>query len=252
MATAEVQIAPSNTVAPGSILLPTAPLPFSDDGSIPSPESIASDWVSTLNDALGKTRFNSNECFVKESYWRDLLCMTWDFRTLQGPQKIQSFVESSPKANRIINVSLDQSVSHKVPQVSAFADLKFIQASLKVETNHGRGEGVVRLVTDIGDDRRWKAFTLFTILKELKGHEERVGNRRPTGLEGDRENGDQNWKDRRIAQGNFEGGREPAVLILGRLLEQCHYRPNPLMGLRFRRCWSGRPLHCCSTETAWP
>ena len=140
--------------------------------------------------------------------------MTWDFRTLQGPDQIAGFIKSSAKGG-IIDVRLDDSVPHKVPQVAQFGDLTVVQAFLKIETTNGRGEGLVRLVSDVADGGLWKAFTLFTTLRELKGCEEKICSRRPTGLDRKLENEGRNWRDRLIAQQNFEGGREPTVLIIG-------------------------------------
>ena len=140
--------------------------------------------------------------------------MSWDFRTLQGPDQIAGFIEGS-KGGGIIDVLLDESVPHKVPQIAHLGDIKVVQAFLKIETSSGRGEGLVRLVSDVNDGGIWKAFTLFTSLRELKGYEERICTRRPTGLDRNLENEGRNWKDRLTTQQKFEGGREPNVLIIG-------------------------------------
>ncbi len=217
MAAVEVLFPPSNTVLPGSRLLPTAPFP---DSSIPdstaSPEPIVLEWVSSFKLLLSEVDVSSTRLFLKESHWRDLLCMTWDFRTLEGPEQITRFIASSSKDNRITNVSLDKSAAHKIPQVATFGDLKVVQAFLNIETISGRGKGLVRLISDTNDGGRWKAFTMFTTIQELKGYEENIYDRRPTGLGGNLEDGSHNWKDRLVTQQSFEGGHEPTVLILGR------------------------------------
>ncbi|CAF9910031.1 hypothetical protein IMSHALPRED_008534 [Imshaugia aleurites] len=141
--------------------------------------------------------------------------MTWDFHTLQGPEQITNFIESSSEDKRIIIISLDKSATHKMPQVASFGHLKVVQAFLNIETSIGRGVGLVRLISDIDDGGRWKAFTLFTTLQQIKGYEEDILNRRPRGADGDFEDGSQDWKDRLVAQQNFEGGSEPTILILG-------------------------------------
>ena len=141
--------------------------------------------------------------------------MTWDFRTLQGPDQIARFIGSS-KGGGIIDISLDESVPHKVPQIAHFSGLNVVQTFIKIETSNGRGEGLVRLVSDVEDGGIWKAFTLLTSLRELKGCEEKICTRRPTGLDRNLENEGRNWKDRLIAQQNFEDGHEPTVLIIGK------------------------------------
>ena len=215
MAVVDVQIPPSNRVVPGSKLLPNAPFPSSIPENSASPDAVASDWIQAFNHVLSEKNNDPTNLFLPESSWRDLLCMTWDFHTLQGPQKISSFIESSPKDSRIINLSLDRSASHKVPQVKKCGHLQVVRAFVKVETSNGRGEGMVRLIPSNDNGGNWKALTLFTALKELKGHEEFIGSRRPTGLESNQGDGGQNWKDELTAQQNFEDGREPSILIVG-------------------------------------
>ena len=144
--------------------------------------------------------------------------MTWDFHTLKGPAQISKFIQSSAQDRRLTFVSLDESSAHKLPQASDFGGLKAVQAFLRVETSTGRGEGLVRLVSDTNDGGKWKALTLFTTLKELKGYEENVSSRRPQGIGISLKDRSRNWKDLLEAQHNFEGGRQPTVLILGMLL----------------------------------
>lgn len=52
-------------------------------------------------------------------------------------------------------------------------------------------------------------------VQELKSYEENTQARRPLGLERDPAGGGMNWKDHRYAEMNFEGDREPVVLIVG-------------------------------------
>ena len=60
--------------------------------------------------------------------------------------------------------------------------LNGITSFLNVETDVGRGKGIVRLLQD-AEDGRWKAFTLFTAMHELKGHEETINGKRPHGVD---------------------------------------------------------------------
>lgn len=223
MATAAVLFPPSNGAMPGSRPLPTAPFPdaqnrtSSDHDSVISPEPIALNWASAFKKLLGEIKPSSKKLFVKESYWRDLLCMTWDFHTLEGPEQITEYIQSASKDDRITDISLDTSVALKMPQFADFGSLKVVQAFLKLESASGRGNGLVRLVSDTNDGGKWKAFTLFTTLHELKGYEETIRSRRPTGVQRGVEDRGQNWKDRLASQQNFQDGREPTVLIIGKL-----------------------------------
>ena len=216
MTTAEVQIPPSNRVVPGSRLIPYLELPSPVPESTVSPESIVSDWILSFSRFIKGDNVSATRLFMKESCWRDLLCSSWNFRTFQGPQQISSFIESSPREGHVSEISLDRSAPYKDPQLLNLGDFKVIQAFLKVKTSVGRGEGLVRLVSDVNDGGLWKALTFFTTLKEIEGHEEIIHNRRPTGLSNGEGNESVNWKDRLTAQQNLENGREPTVLIIGR------------------------------------
>lgn len=221
MAGATVRFAPSNTVLPGSYPLQTAVIPKAEADAnhfFPVSESAlritVSKWISSMNDYLSEMQTQPTALFVKQGYWRDLLCMTWDFRTLQGPRQIADFVASSSSESRICNIFLEESTAYKAPQATQLGETKAIQAFLNVETHSGRGRGLVRLVPDPDDGGTWKAFTFFTCLQELKGHEESIHARRPTGHEA--ENKNMSWKDQIDVQHNYQGVREPTVLIIGK------------------------------------
>jgi len=213
MATAAVDVPPSNHVLPGSHPLPTPPWPepSKPNPKTVNPEAVTSEWVESFNQSITADGASIPNLFAAESNWRDLLCFSNDFHTSQGPDKIIEFVKKSLHTGWL---TIDASKEHKKPQIINLAGLEIVQTFLKIETRSGRGEGLLRLVKS-GDDGSWKALTLFTTLKELKGYEENTNSRRPSGLEKDPAAGGMNWSDRRRAQLNFEGDREPAVLILG-------------------------------------
>lgn len=221
---AVVEFPPSNTVLAGSHPLQTAPLPVTQFNNAPHvPDSaaacreICSTWISSFNHLLSVNGVEATALFLKEAYWRDLLCMSWDFRTLQGPLQIAEFVASASQDCRICHVSLDHSAAYKDPQATDLGGATAIQAFLRIETRSGRGRGLVRLVPTSDDGGSWKAFTLLTSLEELKGHEESTHTRRPTGHEAEKEK--MNWKDQVKAEHNYDGAREPQVLIVGK----CRY-----------------------------
>ncbi len=71
------------------------------------------------------------------------------------------------------------------------AGLDVIEGIFQFETAVGRGFGVVRLLANEPS----KAFQLMTSLHELKGFEEKIGKRRPTGEAFSRDFGGTNWKE---------------------------------------------------------
>lgn len=253
MATAAIQVPHSDKVLPGSHFLATVPYPRVNDSTLPSdPAKVASDWVTSFNRLINDGDSAVSSLFLERSCWRDLLCLTWDFHTLQGPEKIAASIKHPAKECRIKSISLDTSSDHKKPKIASadFAgNLEAVQAFIDVETDVGRGKGLVRLLPDSDDGQKWKAFTLFTTLQELKGHEESINRRRPAGVESDLENGRRNWKDQRIAEENFEGDREPAVLILG-TVDLPVGDGNSELTLLNRRCGTSGTELGCTTEAA--
>lgn len=217
MATAAVDVPPSNHLLPGSQPLPTVPWPGppqpSTEPETIDPEAVLSNWIKLFGLSITANETSFRSLFAAEANWRDLLCFSNDFHTSQGPDRISEFVK---KSSHSCWLTIDASHEHKKPQIVKIAGLKIVQTFLKTESQSGRGEGILRLVKS-GDGGSWKALTLFTTLKELKGYEEKIDSRRPTGLEKEPAAGGMNWRDRRKAQSEFEGDREPAVLILGNL-----------------------------------
>ncbi|MCJ1420859.1 hypothetical protein MMC32_007218 [Xylographa parallela] len=218
MASAAVEIPSSNRKLPGSHTLDQVHYPQSASLSQLDPESRVTEWLSLFNNHLQSAAFSLSQVFLKDSYWRDLLCLTWDFHTLSGLEDISSLLRVHGKDPRIKSLAIDHTSDEGKPKIASVdygGTLKGIQSFLIVETDVGRGRGLVRLVQDLDDGGKWKAFTLFTSLKELKGHEELIGERRPSGVIHGSHPGRKNWKERRNAEMNFEDGLEPTVIIVG-------------------------------------
>ncbi|KAL8873679.1 MAG: hypothetical protein Q9174_000884 [Haloplaca sp. 1 TL-2023] len=217
MATALVDIPPSNYGVPGSHRLHHARLPevhVKPSESI-DPSRIAGQWVEDFNKLVDGQDSAANELFLNESYWRDLSCSSWNFHTFTGMSKISTALEVQRKKNSSIRLQIDSSSDYKKPSKSKVdfeGHVAGVQAFLTVETGIGRGRGLVKLVND---GATWKAFTLFTTLEELKGREEAVCSRRPSGVDHGAHPGRLNWQERRNAEANCEGQFEPTVLIIG-------------------------------------
>ena len=212
----------SNHVIPGSQILHSVTFPECAPIDVPSgPRSyafskpIATKWAADFNQTLSDKSIATNQLFHGEACWRDLLCMEWDFHTVQGPDSISRLLAKSSVEHHITSISQCSSPDYRVPQLAACGAIRVIQAFLDVETTSGRGTGLVRLVPDLNGTDRWKAFTLFTMLQEIKGHEENIHSRRPTGSSDTSYNSHLNWKDRRSAQQSFKDASGPVVVILG-------------------------------------
>ena len=203
---------------PGSHGLQPVYYPNSTISTAVNSEKVVTDWVDRFNNQVHAAGSSGAGLFLKGSYWRDLLCLTWDFHTLNGPEKIDSLFKTQSRGCRIKSLTVDRTSNVGKPQmvpISFDKDVKGVQSFLTLDTDVGRGRGLVRLLPDSEDEGKWKAFTLFTTLEELRGYEEINGERRPMGTERNSHSPRKNWKEKRIAEENLEGDLQPTVLIVG-------------------------------------
>lgn len=201
---------------PGSVNVPPAEYPASINTEGLSPETVAADIVSKINRALEAQDYNSiANLFTEDSLWRDHLCLTWDLRTFQGPDKVLALLKSEC---RLTKFSLDKTVPHRTPQISPIdvaGKVQTVQFFITVSTTLGEGQGVIRLTQSNG---YWRILTLFTSLKKLAGFEEPRGTNRPYGKNrGAQAYTGKNWVERRESERNFEESG-PAVLVIGMFL----------------------------------
>ncbi|KAJ7180333.1 hypothetical protein C8R43DRAFT_972653 [Mycena crocata] len=135
-------------------------------------------------------------------YWRDILALTWDFRTFQGAA-VQKFLTDRLAVTHMSAFKLkEEYVELKRP----FPDIAWIEAMFSFETSIGLGSGVFRLIPQ--KDGRWTAHCIFTNLEDLKGFPEKIGSLRDTTPNHGK------WEEARRRASAFETGN-PTVLIIG-------------------------------------
>lgn len=229
-----------NRIEPGSVNIPVGQFPETSSSLSVDPNEIASHVIQQLNTSVAHKDYPAiASLFLEDGYWRDHLCMTWDFRTIHGREDIIDFVRGS----QLTKVEIDRSPGFRAPHVGnvdAFGDVLGIEFFTNVTTEVGSGAGIMRLLER---DGQWKIFILFTSLQGLKGHEEESNVRRPKGVEhGQRES--QNWQDKRTADLDYEN-KEPAVVIIGvytLLLLRIHVNES--------RCWPSWSNSGCPSQNA--
>lgn len=159
--------------------------------------------LDALNHALADRDFAAaSRLFTQECYWRDLVLLTWNIKTMEGQSQIADMLAAQLDAAAPVRFSLDEreSVEEADGVVSAW---------IVIDTRHARGGGHVR----IRDGHIW---TLLTAAQELKGHEEPLGTRRPMGAEHGIRRGRQTWLERRQQEAEELGrDRQPFVLVIG-------------------------------------
>jgi len=174
-----------------------------------SEKELVGQWLSKLDTALqSASRASVASLFAPDGHWRDLLAFTWSITPRQGAEDIAALMAAEQATAEARAFAIAE--GRTPPRRAHRAGIDVIEGIFQFETRIGRGFGVVRLLA--ADPS--KAFQLMTGLHELKGFEERIGNRRPTGAAFSRNFGGTNWKDQRIASQAY-ADREPTVLIVG-------------------------------------
>ena len=174
-----------------------------------SDKEVVGQWLEQLNAALASGNPASvASLFSTESHWRDLLAFTWSITPSQGAANIAALLAANQKTAKARNFALAE--GRTPPRRMHRAGHEVIEGILQFETAVGRGFGVIRLLAA----EPARAFQLMTSLHELKGFEEKIGKRRPTGEAFSRNFGGTNWKEQRIASEAYTD-REPTVLVVG-------------------------------------
>ncbi|KLO18204.1 FAD/NAD-binding domain-containing protein [Schizopora paradoxa] len=167
-------------------------------------KSVGSEWFKSFVAAVDKKdAAAASELFLEDAFWRDMLSLTWEFRTFQGQKTITKFLSATLDESGFSKLTLrldSVALQHIAP------DLAWIQGIFDFETKVGLGFGIFRLVpTSSG---QWKAYIFYTNLEGLKDFPERVGASRDMA----RSRGQ--WPEKRRREIDFEDS-EPAVIVIG-------------------------------------
>lgn len=139
---------------------------------------IAQEWLDEFAAAIASSRSEAIAALLTDdAYWRDILALSWDIRTFTGSENasvgIASFATGRKPDGLMLDAASIQSFKRRAigPSIEAFFDF---------ETDIGLCRGHFRLRKLSGSSGKWAAWTVFTALEDLKGHEEKVGKQRPT------------------------------------------------------------------------
>jgi cation diffusion facilitator CzcD-associated flavoprotein CzcO len=181
-----------------------------------TPEAVATtveNWLRRFERGLAESDQGLlRSLFHSDSYWRDVLGMTWDITTISGADAILKQLMSNAGRAKPANFAIDP--RRAPPRRITRAGTDAIESIFGFETATGRGSGVVRLIPDTAGNGILKAWTLLTALDEIKGHEEQLGGRRSAGKAYSRDFRGPNWLDTRKAAAEY-ADHDPAVLVVG-------------------------------------
>lgn len=139
---------------------------------------------------------------VDDSFWRDVLSITWDFRTFRGLVSIKEFLNHRLKVANLTDLKLE-----KPSLVQFLPTVGWIQGIFSFQVGgFGLGSGVFRLIPT--SDGRWKGYTVYTSLSGLKDHPEKAGHlRNPLPNHG-------KWLEQRQREVEFVDS-DPYVVVVG-------------------------------------
>ena len=189
--------------------LPVPPLPTLRNLNATIPDNldvqkVASEWLNSLSHAIESNNVEkATSLFIEDSWWRDMLALTWDFRTFHGVPAIETFLRDRIEATHPRTFKLRQDY---LGLQRPYEDLAWINAFFDFETDIGIGFGIFRLVPTANGE--WKAHVVYTNLEDLKGFPEKIGALR------DAEPNHGRWEEDRAREREFEKS-DPVVLIIG-------------------------------------
>ncbi len=166
-----------------------------------SPTTQAQRWLADFGAALQRQDIAAaTALFTDDAYWRDLVAFTWNIRTQEGPAAMADMLRARLADTAPSNFQLEGDAT----EADGITDAWFT-----FETRVARGRGHLRL-------RGGKAWTFLTTMVELKGFEEKKGDRRVAGAEHGVHPGRKTWGERRAEEQARLGYEEqPYVVIIG-------------------------------------
>ncbi|EJF58505.1 FAD/NAD(P)-binding domain-containing protein [Dichomitus squalens LYAD-421 SS1] len=139
--------------------------------------------------------------FSSDAWWRDMLALTWAFRTFHTAPNIRKFLEDRLSLNAPTNFKLTN-----VKFENPYPDLAWILGQFTFQTKVGQCSGIFRLIPTAKGG--WIGFTFYTNLEDLKDFPEKIGalrNHLPNHGK---------WLAQREREREFVDG-DPTVLIVG-------------------------------------
>jgi hypothetical protein len=188
-------------------------LPTLDRQGVTLPDSldatqVAEQWFKNFTSSITNGQWTrALELLTDDAYFRDLLALTWDIRTLHGTTALKPFFE-----NHLSTIKFDHN-SFKLVKADLekpFPDLAWIVGSFTFDTDVSTNSGIFRIVPSMsgGNDIIWKACTVFTNMEDLKDFPEQIGqlrNHLPNHGK---------WAQEREKEVEFTDG-DPTVLVVG-------------------------------------
>ncbi|PMR76421.1 NAD(P)/FAD-dependent oxidoreductase [Billgrantia endophytica] len=166
-----------------------------------TPTQTAQRWLSNFETTLEQRDIEQvMALFGEECYWRDLVAFTWNLKTLEGKDDIQSMLNATLSETHPTNWQVDGEATEAGGVTEAW---------FTFETHVAHGKGFLRL-------KKGKCWTLLTTMQELKDFPEPRGPHRPKGAEHGASKSRETWLEaRRREESELGYTRQPYCVIIG-------------------------------------
>ncbi len=172
---------------------------------------IAETWLAEFAAALAAVELEGLGALLTPGvYWRDMLALTWDIRTFSGRDEVCAGIAEFVRERCPIDFEPDPTTVQCIKRGEAEPS---VEALFDFQTDVGWCRGHVRLRSAGGDAARWTAWTVFTALRDLKGHEEKAGRHRPT-FHGSTQERSKKWMTSAEHSAYFETN-DPDTVVIG-------------------------------------
>jgi putative flavoprotein involved in K+ transport len=177
-------------------------MPFEDE---------AQAWLNALERSLhAGSQDEFDDLFLEESYWRDMVALTWDTCQFWGRQHVREEMVKRAASSGIANLRLD--AERSAPRMAAFLLEPFVEVFFAFDTAVGTGKGFVRLAPDASSSLGLRAQLISTGLVALDCAPEPTERHPHLGF--DPAYPGQTWGEWVAAKSDFTD-RDPDVLIIG-------------------------------------
>jgi cation diffusion facilitator CzcD-associated flavoprotein CzcO len=178
----------------------------------PAVEAVFTSWVERFGAMMERGDIEALDLvFTPDGHWKDVLAFTWRYRAFEGLAEIGLALKATVEAVAPRGFRLAE--GRTPPRRARRSARSVIEGYFDFDTAVGRGTGFARLIEPEGDDDAL-AWIVLTTLHELRGFEERLGERRPSGLDHSTTFAGPNWLDQRDATQAY-ADRDPEVLVIG-------------------------------------
>jgi cation diffusion facilitator CzcD-associated flavoprotein CzcO len=164
------------------------------------------------------------ELICDDGYWKDVMLLTWDIRTLRGHQNIRPMLAEQLPLTGIKNIRVHTQIPSSRETLGQ--DLSFVLFHIEFDFAHGTGVGAGRLspvacktgsAAELADDENWKIYSVGTTVQAIAGWDAEHGDnmRYQLGKLQDPLGQGRTYRELRRDEVEANLGNEPTVVIVG-------------------------------------